>query len=135
MLEQVAERAWSRGDLPSEVLALRRGLELARRELARGELDDPLQAMLIFGRKLGAALARSGAHADAEGVLREALDVAAPSSPDRARVLGILAEVAHGRRREDEARAYLDQAIEAARLSGAHELVATLRNTRAAWVL
>ncbi len=135
LLEQVAERAWSRGDLASEVLALRRGLELARQELARGELDDPLQAMLIFGRKLGAALARSGAHADAEGVLREALDVAAPSSPDRARVLGILAEVAHGRQHGDEARAYLDQAIEAARTSGAHELMATLRSTRATWAL
>ncbi len=135
LLEQVAERAWARGDLPSEVLSLRRGLELARRELARGELDDPLQAMLIFGRKLGAALARSGAHADAEGVLREALDIAAPSSPDRARVLRVLAEVAHGRQRGEEARAYIDQAIEAARQSGAHELLATLRNTRAAWAL
>lgn len=135
LLEQVAERAGSRGDVASEVLALRRGLELARREIARGELDDPLHAMLIFGRKLGAALARSGAYADAEGVLREALDVAGPASPDRARVLGVLAEVAHGRQRSDEALAYIDQAIEAARQSGAQELVSTLHDTRTAWTL
>ncbi|MBN2191963.1 MAG: protein kinase [Polyangiaceae bacterium] len=135
LLEQVAERAASRGDLTSEILALRRGLELARHELSRGELDDPLQAMLIFGRKLGAALARSGAYADAEGVLREALDIAGPSSPDRARVLGVLAEVAHGRQRSDEALTYLDQAIDAARQSGANQLESTLHSTRAAWEL
>jgi serine/threonine protein kinase len=135
LLEQVAERASARGDLAAESLALRRGLELARRELARGELDDPLQAMLIFGRKLGAALARAGADADADGVLREALDIAGPSSPDRARLLGVLAEVAHGRQRGEEALAYIDQAIEAAQQSGSHDLMLTLRDTRSAWAL
>jgi tetratricopeptide (TPR) repeat protein len=133
LLEQVADRASTRGDLATEVLALRRGLEVARQEISRGELDDPLRAVLIFSRKLGAALTRAGNFADAEGVLREALDVAGPSGSDRARVLGSLAQVAHGRQRSAEAIGYIDQAIEAARQSGAHDLVTSLTDTRRAW--
>ncbi|HET9934501.1 MAG TPA: protein kinase, partial [Polyangiaceae bacterium] len=41
LLEQVADRATARGDEHTEVLALRRSLEVARKEIARGELDDP----------------------------------------------------------------------------------------------
>jgi serine/threonine-protein kinase len=133
LLEQVADRAAARADTGSEILALRRGLELARFEISRGELDDPLGAMLIFGRKLGTALVRAGDFADAEGVLREALDVAGPSSADRARVLGALAQVAQSRKRPAEALGYIEQAIEVARRSGAHDLVSLLTDTRAAW--
>jgi serine/threonine-protein kinase len=133
LLEQVADRGAARGDTSTEVLALRRGLELARQEISRGELDDPLRAVLIFSRKLGAALTRAGNFADAEGVLREALDVAGPSGLDRARVLGALAHVAHGRRRSSEAIGYIDEAIETARKSGAHDLVTAFSDTRRAW--
>lgn len=130
LLEQVGDRAARRGDIPTEVLALRRGLEIARQEISRGELDDPLQAVLIFGRKLGTALTKASAYADAEGVLREALDVAGPNSPDRARVLAVLADVAHGRHRRDEALSYIDQAIETAKQSGARDLEAELQALR-----
>jgi serine/threonine-protein kinase len=133
LLEQVADRASARGDLASEVLALRRGLEMARQEISRGELEDPLRAVLIFSRKLGASLTRAGDFADAEGVLREALDVVGPSGAERAKVLSALAHVAHGRRREPEAIGYLDQAIEAAERSGAHELMSALTDTRRTW--
>ena len=133
LLEQVADRASARGDAQTEVLALRRGLEIARQEISRGELDDPLRAVLIFGRKLGASLTRAGDFADAEGVLREALDIAGPSGTDRARVLSALAHVAHGRRRTPEAMNYLDQAIEVARQSGADDLVTAFTDTRRAW--
>ncbi len=135
LLEQVAERALNRGDTSSEILSLRRGLEMARREIARGELDDPLRAMLIFGRKLGAALTRAGNFADAEGVLREALDVAGPRSVERARVLGALAHVAHGRRRHGEALDYIERAVDAAEASGSKELVAAFRDTHRAWMI
>ncbi|HYQ18561.1 MAG TPA: protein kinase [Polyangiaceae bacterium] len=134
LLEQVAERAAARGDTATEVLALRRGLEIARQEISRGELDDPLRAVLIFGRKLGASLTRAGNFADAEGVLREALDVAGPSGTDRARVLSALAHVSHGRRRSSEAMGYIDQAIAVARESGASDLVNAFADTRRAWV-
>lgn len=133
LLEQVAERAAQRNDADSEVLALRRGLELARREIARGELDDPLRAVVIFGRKLGAALTRAGNYSDAEGVLREALDCAGPSNTERARLLGALAVVARGRDRNADARTQLDAAIEAARRSGDRELEAAFSNTRRSW--
>ncbi len=133
LLEQVADRAATRGDVGTEVLALRRGLEIARQEISRGDLDDPLRAVLIFGRKLGSALTRSGNFADAEGVLREALDIAGPSGTDRAKVLGALAQVAHGRHRPAEAIGFIDEAIEMARKSGELELVSSLADTRRAW--
>ncbi len=133
LLEQVADRASPRGDVATEIEALRRGLEVARREIARGELDDPMRAVLIFARKLGMALTRSGNFADAEGVLREALDFAGPSGADRARVLSGLAHVAHGRRRSDEAIGFINQAIETATESGAFDLVDKLNDTRRAW--
>jgi len=130
LLERVSSRCADRGDIGGQTLALRRGLELARRELFRGELDDPMRAVLIFGRKLGEALAQAGDYMDAEGVLREALDMAGPSGQDRARVLGALATVAFGRDRRLEAQVYLREAILLARRASAPELVASLEKLK-----
>jgi len=49
-------------------------------------------------------------------------------------VLGALAQVAQSRKRPVEALGYIDQAIDVARRSGAHELVSLLTDTRSAWV-
>ncbi len=114
LFEQLAKRAEARGDAEGTILALRRGLEVARREVFRGELDDPTGAMIIFSRKLGEALARSGNFTDANGVLREALDLD-PAGVERARVLVSLAEVALGRGRAAEATEHLSRAESAAR--------------------
>jgi hypothetical protein len=130
LLESVSVAASARGDQQGAVMALRRALDLARRELFLGELDDPMRAVLIFSRKLGEVLARGGQFNDADGVLREALDIAGPSGPDRAAVLGALAHVAHGRERAQDARHYLREALELATSSGAHELVASLETLR-----
>jgi len=130
LLEQVASRATLRGDLGGSISALRRGLDLARRELFRGELDDPMRAVLIFARKLGEALTTAGQFTDAEGVLREALDMAGPSGSDRARVLGALAQVSAIRDRNDEAHRYLLEALELAFASGAHELLHSLEDLK-----
>jgi serine/threonine-protein kinase len=130
LLERVASRCAARGDLHGSVNALRRGLELARRELFRGEIDDPMRAVLIFSRKLGEALAEVGDYLDAEGVLREALDMTGPSGQDRARVLGTLAHVAHGRDRVQEALLYLVEAIELAHQSGSRDLATSLEDLR-----
>jgi serine/threonine-protein kinase len=130
LLETVSVAASARGDNQGAVLALRRALDLARRELFRGELDDPMRAVLIFSRKLGEQLAKGGQWSDADGVLREALDIAGPSGPDRASVLGALAQVAHGRERTTDARHYLREALELATSSGSHELVASLETLR-----
>jgi serine/threonine-protein kinase len=129
-LERVSSRCAERGDIGGTTLALRRGLELARRELFRGELDDPMRAVLIFGRKLGEALAQAGDYTDAEGVLREALDMAGPSGQDRARVLGALATVAFGRDRRLEAQVYLREAILLARRAAAPDLVSSLEKLK-----
>jgi serine/threonine-protein kinase len=131
LLEQVSAQCAARGDSSGSVMALRRALDLARRELFRGELDDPMHAVLIFSRKLGEALALAGAYTDAEGVLREALDMADRGS-DRARVLGALAHVAHGRQRSQEAQMYLKEAIDLARRSGVQELVSSLEDLKRA---
>ncbi|HSO34024.1 MAG TPA: AAA family ATPase, partial [Labilithrix sp.] len=130
LLEQVASRATNRGDLGGSIASLRRGLDLARRELFRGELDDPMRAVLIFARKLGETLTTAGQFTDAEGVLREALDMAGPSGSDRARVLGALAQVSAIRDRNDEAHRYLLEALELAFASGAHELLHSLEDLK-----
>jgi serine/threonine-protein kinase len=130
LLERVSTLASARGDHQGAIMALRRALELARRELFRGELDDPMRAVLIFSRKLGEALARGGQLNDADGVLREALDVAGPSGRDRAAVLGALAHVAHGRERRQEARDFLREALDLASRSGAPELMTSLETLR-----
>jgi tetratricopeptide (TPR) repeat protein len=132
LLERVSVAAAARGDHQGAIMALRRGLELARRELFRGELDDPMRALLIFSRKLGEALTRSGQLNDAEGVLREALDIAGPSGKDRAAVLGALAQVAHGRDRQQEARDYLREALDLASRTGEKDLTASLETLRRA---
>jgi serine/threonine-protein kinase len=130
LLEQVSSKCTERGDTMGTITALRRGLELARRELFRGELEDPLRAVLIFSRKLGEALTQAGQFTDAEGVLREALDLAGPSGQDRARVLGALAQVSSGRDRRQEAHMYLREALELAFESGAHELLFQLEDLK-----
>jgi serine/threonine-protein kinase len=134
LLDQVAERAAHRGDTATEILAIRRALELARTEISRGELDDPMRAILIFSRKLGAALTRAGNLSDAEGILREALDYAAPTGTERAQLLVALGQVAYERDRGSDAVAYLDRAIEAARQSGATELASTIQETKISWL-
>jgi serine/threonine-protein kinase len=132
LLEQVSASANSRGDHRGAIMALRKGLDLARRELFRGELDDPMRAVLIFSRKLGESLAKGGQLNDADGVLREALDVAGPSGNDRAAVLAALAHVAHGRDRPLEAREYLREAFDLASSSGAREILSSLEPLRRA---
>ncbi len=130
LLERVSTLCQARGDAPGTITALRRGLELARRELFRGELEDPMRAVLIFARKLGHALTASGQFTDAEGVLREALDMAGPSGAERARVLGALAQVSLGRDRPREARRYVGEALELAFASGSKDLLLSLEEMK-----
>lgn len=131
LLETVADRANARGDELGAVLALRRGLERARRELHRGEIDDPERAMTIFARKLGDALARAGEVAEAEGVLREALELAPRGSNDFIRLQLVLARALFGRGRVVEATRVADDALRGARKLSAQSLTAELSLLRA----
>ena len=112
ILERMGDAALRRGDALTAVLAFRRALELGRRELLETG-DQMLEgAILTFSRKLGDALARSGDITGSDGVLREALDLAGPSSVERARMLVSLGWVAVARDRRRDANRFLRQALE-----------------------
>ncbi len=122
LLDALSARRAAHGDLVGSVSALRHALDVARRELHRGELDDPVTAVLVFARKLAEALADRELWSDSEGVLREALGTAPPTCPQRAHLLGVLARVADARRHPDDARRYLDEAMRVARQANARSL-------------
>lgn len=140
VLEQMGEQALRRGDTETAVLAFRRALETARRAMM--ETGDLLLegAIATFSRKLGTALARKGDHAGAEGVLREALDLAPPQSVARARMLLALGEALGGRERARQAERMLRQALEIAVLRGettvegqAYQALGRLRRSASDW--
>jgi serine/threonine-protein kinase len=133
LLEQIGDASLGRDDILGAVDSFRRGLDCARREIFRGELDDPMRAVLIFSRKLGEALTRAGALTDADGVLREALDLAPPSGIDRAKVLLALARVARARQRTPDAFRLLREAIDIANRSGEHDFVTSMEETGRNW--
>jgi serine/threonine-protein kinase len=126
LFDLLSARRAAQGDLHGSVSALRHALDVARRELHRGDIDDPVGAMLLFARKLAEALAACGQWTDAEGVLREALGNAPPASEHRARLLGVLAHVAQSRSHLGEARRYIDEAMRVARQSDHRELLPML---------
>jgi serine/threonine-protein kinase len=130
LLDELATIRARAGDDAGAIEAYRNALELARRELARGELDEPLAAVVTFSRKLADALAASEAYADAEGVLREGVDFGEPHGAEKAEMLASLARIAHRRKRPSDAAGYLEQAIRVARQSDASELVASLETMR-----
>lgn len=113
-IEQLAARAQARGDQESETNALKNALEIARQELFRGQLEDPMRAIAIFGRRLGRVLIRRAQYSDAEGVLLEALDSTEEKGEDRVEVLRLLAEVASRRERNKDARKYVEEALRVA---------------------
>jgi serine/threonine protein kinase len=126
LLDTLSARRAAHGDLSGSVSSLRKALDMARRELHRGELDDPVGAVLIFSRKLAEALVDREQWSDAEGVLREALGTAPPTSRHRAHLLGVLARVAGARQHPLDARRYLDEAMRVARQSDARTLLPML---------
>lgn len=93
LLDLLSARRAAHGDLFGSVGALRHALDIARRELHRGELDDPLSAVLVFARKLAEALIASEQWPDAQGVLREALGMTPPTSEHRPRLAALLAGI------------------------------------------
>jgi tetratricopeptide (TPR) repeat protein len=131
LLERVGDRAIARGDDLGAAHALRRGLERARRELMRGELDEPERAMAIFARKLGDALIRAGEAAEAEGVLSEGLELLSRSSVDWARLQGSLARALYARGRTPDALRAMDEAVKSARRLGARLAAVELIMARA----
>jgi serine/threonine protein kinase/tetratricopeptide (TPR) repeat protein len=112
LLERMGDTARQRGDTVATVLAFRRGLELARRELLESGDTIMDRAIVTFSRKLGEALELAGDVTGADGVLREAVDLTGPVSPERATMLLALGRVAMRRERRREALRQLGQALE-----------------------
>ncbi len=112
VLERAGDAASHRGDHLGAVLQYQRALELARRETLESGDSVYDSAIATFSRKLGEALARSGDSAGADGVLREALDLTAPNSPERAKLLLSLGRVAARRDRPRDAMRHFGQALE-----------------------
>lgn len=112
VLEKAGDAAASRGDHLGAVLQYRRALEIARRETL--ESGDTVYdgAIATFSRKLGEALARAGDPSGADGVLREAMDLTALRSPERAKMLLSLGRIAARRDRPRDAMRHFGQALE-----------------------
>jgi serine/threonine-protein kinase len=133
LLDQCGEAALQCDDVEGAVLAYRQCLDVARREIANGELEDPVGALVIFSRKLGDALTRCGDVSGAEGVLREALDLADPNGKDRAQLLFSLANLEQSRSRTPSALKYLRESIVAAKRCGSDSMVDMLEEKGLQW--
>ena len=133
LLDQIGEASLGWDDVDGAVMSFRQCLEVARREISNGELDDPMQAVVIFSRKLADALIRSGDVTGAEGVLREVLDLTGPHSEDRANVLLSLANMERRRNQASAAMRYLRDAIDVAGRAGAESLLQDLEMQSLAW--
>ncbi len=112
LLERMGDAALRRGDGSAAVLAFRRGLELARRELLLTGETALDRAIVTFSRKLGDAMDWAGDAAGADGVLREALELAGPINRERVKMLLLLSRVAVKRNRQRDATRLLGQALE-----------------------
>ena len=112
VLEKAGDAAMLRGDHWGAVVEYQRGLAIARRETL--ESGDTIydSAIATFSRKLGEALARSGDPSGADGVLREAMDLTAPRSAERAKMLLSLGRIASRRDRPRDAMRQFGQALE-----------------------
>ena len=135
LLERMGDGALLHGDHSTAVLAFRRGLELARRELVESGDMGLDRAIATFSRRLGDALDRGGDAAGAEGVVREALDLTGREGIERARMLLILGRAAARRHRHRDAVRVLGEAVDiATRLSEtriaaeAHNVIARVRS-------
>ena len=133
LLDQIGEASLCWDDLDGAVSAFQRGLDVARREISHGELEDPMRAVVIFSRKLGDVLIRAGDDMGAEGVLREVLDLTDPNSEDRANVLFSLANLERTRSRVMPAFRYLHEAIDVAQRSGSFSLAETFQTRSQNW--
>jgi serine/threonine-protein kinase len=111
-LERMGDAACDRADATGAVLAYRRALFLARREML--ESGDAVMdtALVTFSRKLGDAMAHAGDLSTADGVLREAIDLTLPRSKERLRLWVSLGRVAHFRQRPRDAMRFFGRALE-----------------------
>jgi serine/threonine-protein kinase len=130
LVDRMGQDALKRGDPKTGVMAFRRGLELARRELLETGDEAFDRAIVSFSRQLSEAMVWSGDVMGAAGVLSEAIALAGPNSLERARMTLVQGRVAERRDRPKEAGHKLALAAEIAHRLGDKPLEA-----RALWAL
>ena len=92
ILEGLARTRLAAGDPARAVVALERAVAIARADLDRGELEDPLRAAAMFSAKLGEARVEAGDLDGAHRAITEAVALTAPGA-ERSRLLSQLATV------------------------------------------
>ncbi len=133
LLEQCALRAGARDDDDGLLSALRKGREIAREELRRGVLDEPIDAVVMFSCKLGDALASAGMHAEATKVLEETIADISPTDVLRPRVLASMASVANAAGMTGEADSLLREALSLARQHEDGPMTHSLERMNESW--
>ncbi len=94
LVEDCAAMRSQRGDDAGAIEILTEGFRAGHTMLARGDAVTGKSACVVFGQKLGAALAKVGEPERALGVLAEALSLLPPRDPNRVPVLEELARIA-----------------------------------------
>jgi serine/threonine protein kinase len=108
-LEQIAVSRLRGGDAMSAIIALRRGIDVARADLDKGELDDPIRAVGLLSAKLGDAYAAAGDLPEAHRAYKDALSLTRSGS-ERASLWTALSRVARDQGHEADALDYLEAA-------------------------
>jgi serine/threonine-protein kinase len=108
LVERAVRLRQLRGDEDGSIAALSDGYFVARTYAARGDADA--NGWHVFGRKLAAALQRSGRTDQANGLLREVLETLGPTDHARVPVLEDLASIALARGKPEEAARWRSEA-------------------------
>lgn len=108
-LEQIALTRVKQGDPHGAIAALNRGIDIARADLDKGDLDDPIRVVAIFSAKLGEAYFEANDYIHATRALKDALALSR-NGVERSRIWLMLSRVARVQGHEKEAADYLESA-------------------------
>jgi serine/threonine-protein kinase len=92
LLEGLARARLGVGDAEGAVVALQRAVAIARADLDRGELEDPMRAAAMFSAKLGDARVQAGDLDGAHRALSESIALTPPGA-ERSRLLAQIATI------------------------------------------
>jgi serine/threonine protein kinase len=104
-LEQIAVARLKAGDPHGAITALRRGIDLARKDLDVGSLDDPIHVVGLFSIKLGEAYIEVKDYPGAQRTLKDALSLSRPGR-ERAKVWALMARLAEHQGHSEDAATY-----------------------------
>ncbi|NUP05066.1 MAG: protein kinase [Polyangiaceae bacterium] len=108
-LEQIAHGRLKKKDADGAIVALKRGIDIARADLDKGELDDPIRVVAIFSAKLGEAYLERGEYTSSTRALKDALALSRNGN-ERARIWLTLSRVAGAQGHQKDAAEYLEAA-------------------------